>query len=99
LKAGSGKKAIVEAWHGAFVFGATAGEAFFRSFYLDQACAVQLEVQKSAAGGATIREIPEQEIKRHLADMSASDWYGYEGELEWLAIRRRLDVEAPHYTG
>jgi hypothetical protein len=30
--------------------------------------------------------------------MAVSDWYGYEGELEWLAVRRRLDVEAPHYT-
>ncbi|MCC0066185.1 MAG: class II aldolase/adducin family protein [Rhodovulum sp.] len=97
LKAGTGRKAIVEAWHGAFVFGATAGEAFFRSFYLDQACAVQLEVQKSAAGGATIREIPEAEIRRHLTDMGNSDWYGYEGKLEWLAIRRRLEAEAPHY--
>ena len=56
-------------------------------------------MQKSAADGATIRAIPEQEIKRHLADMSTSDWYGYEGELEWLAIRRRLDVEGPHYCG
>jgi ribulose-5-phosphate 4-epimerase/fuculose-1-phosphate aldolase len=99
LNAGQGKKAIIEAWHGAFVFGSTAGEAFFRSFYLDQACAVQLEVQKSAAGGATIRDIPAPEIARHLADMNASDWYGYEGELEWRAIRRRLDAEAPHYTG
>lgn len=98
LKAGTGKKAIIEAWHGAFVFGANAGEAFFRSFYLDQACAVQLEVQQSAAGGARIRKIPDHEIKRHLSDMAVSDWYGYEGELEWAAIRRRLDAEAPHYT-
>jgi ribulose-5-phosphate 4-epimerase/fuculose-1-phosphate aldolase len=97
LRAGIGKKMIVEAWHGAFVFGSSAGEAFFRSFYLDQACAVQLEVQTSAAGGATIRTIPEAEQARHLADMAVSDWYGYEGELEWHAIRRRLDVEMPHY--
>ena len=80
------------------MFGTTAGETFFRSFYLDQACAVQLEVQKSAAGGATIREIPEREIQRHLSDMAVSDWYGYEGELEWLAVRRRLNVEMPHYS-
>ena len=97
LAAGTGKKAIIEAWHGAFVFGSNAGGAFFHSFYLDQACAVQLEVQSAAAGGAKIRKIPEPEIKRHLADMVVSDWYGYEGELEWLAIRRRLDVEAKHY--
>lgn len=95
--AGAGKKAIIEAWHGAFVFGSSAGEAFFRTFYLDQACAVQLEVQQSAAGGAKIRQIPAREIKRHLSDMAVSDWYGYEGALEWAAIRRRLDAEAPHY--
>lgn len=97
LAAGRGKKAIIEAWHGAFVFGRDAGEAFFRSFYLDQACAMQLEVQKSAAGGATIRKIPEAEQARHLRDMAASDWYAYEGELEWAAIRRRLDFEAKAY--
>lgn len=97
LKAGLGKKMIVEAWHGAFVFGRDAGEAFFRSFYLDQACTVQLQVQQAAAAGAAIRTIPQVECDRHLCDMKASDWYAYEGELEWLAIRRRLDAETPHY--
>ena len=97
LEAGMGRKMIVEAWHGAFVFGRTAGEAFFRSFYLDQACAVQLEVQMSASGGATIRKIPEVEINRHLKDMATSEWYGYEGDLEWAAIRRSLDSERPLY--
>lgn len=97
LQAGKGKKAIMEAWHGAFVFGADAGEAFFRTFYLDQACAVQLEVQKSAASGVPTRKIPEHEIKQYLAEMVVSENYAYEGELEWIAIRRRLDVEAPHY--
>ncbi len=96
LAAGRGKKMIVEARHGAFVFGRNAGETFFRSVYLDQACAVQLEVQKSAAGGATIRTIPEAEQRRRLSVMSASDWYRYEGELEWHAIRRRLDAEVRH---
>lgn len=97
LATGRGKKMIVEAWHGAFVFGGDAGEAFFRSFYLDQACTVQLQVQEAAAAGAKIRTIPESEQERHLKDMVASDWYGYEGELEWAAIRRRLDAEMPHY--
>ena len=85
---------IVQAWHGAFVFGRDAGEAFFRSFHLDQACAVQ----QVAASGTTIRTIPVAEQRRHLNDMTASDWYGYEGELERAAIRRRLDVEAPSYA-
>ncbi|MEM7426200.1 MAG: class II aldolase/adducin family protein [Pseudomonadota bacterium] len=97
LAAGRGRKMVVEAWHGAFVFGRDAGEAFFRSFYLDQACAVQLQVQETAAAGVEIRTIPENEQTRHLKDMAASDWYGYEGELEWAAIRRRLDAEAPHH--
>ena len=97
LRASIGKKMIVEAWHGVFIFGRDAGEAFFRSFYLDQGCAVQLEVQKSAAAGATIRTIPEAEQRRHLGDMAVSDCYGYEGVLEWHAIRRRLDADMPHY--
>ena len=89
---------IVEAWHGAFVFGRDAGEAFFRSFYLDQACAVQLQVQQAAAlDGIAVRTIPQPAQERHLQDMAASDWYGYEGALEWHAIRRRLDAEAPQY--
>lgn len=97
LAAGRGRKMIVEAWHGAFVFGRDAGEAFFRSFYLDQACAVQLQVQEAAAAGATVRTIPPDAAARHLKEMAASEWYGYEGELEWKAVRRRLDREAPHY--
>ena len=98
LAAGRDKKMIVEAWHGAFVFGRSAGEAFFRSFYLDQACAVQMEVQQAAASGATVRTIPTPEVKRHLDDMAVSEWYGYEGALEWIACRRRLDAEMPHYA-
>lgn len=97
LAAGRGKKMVVEAWHGAFVFGRDAGEAYFRAFYLDQACAVQLHAQQAAAAGARIRAIPADDQARHIADMAVSDWYGYEGALEWAAIRRRLDVEAPSY--
>ena len=97
LEAGRGKKMIVEAWHGAFVFGRDAGQAFFRAFYLDQACAVQLQVQQSAGAGAAVRTIPPAAIARHLRDMAVSDWYGYEGELEWRAVLRSLDRGAPHY--
>jgi ribulose-5-phosphate 4-epimerase/fuculose-1-phosphate aldolase len=99
LAAGQGKKMVVEAWHGAFVFGRSAGEAFFRAFYLDQACAVQLQVQEAAASGVRIRTIPETDQRRHLADMAVSGWYGYEGDLEWRAVRRRLDAEQPDYAG
>ncbi len=53
------------------------------------------EVQKSAAGGATIREIPERKIQRHLSDMAASDWVGHVGEPEWLAIGRQQDIKGP----
>jgi ribulose-5-phosphate 4-epimerase/fuculose-1-phosphate aldolase len=97
LNAGNNKKMVVESWHGAFVFGETAGEAFFRTFYLDQACAVQLAVQNSGAAGATIKTIPQVEIDRHLKEMKDSNWYGYEGELEWQAVRRVLDKESPNY--
>ena len=88
---------IVEAFHGAFVLGRTVGEAFFKSFYLDQACGVQLEIQSAAASGEEIMTFRQDEIDRHLQDMSKSDWYAYEGELEWNACLRCMDREAPEY--
>lgn len=97
LRAGTGKSMIIEAFHGAFVLGRNAGEAFFRSFYLDQACAVQLAAQQAGAAGGDLMTLTQCEIDRHLADMAKSDWYGYEGELEWTACRRALDREMPHY--
>jgi ribulose-5-phosphate 4-epimerase/fuculose-1-phosphate aldolase len=97
LKAAHNKSMIVEAFHGAFVLGRTVGEAFFRSFYLDQACAVQLEVQSAGAAGATLMTLGQPEIDRHLADMAKSDWYGYDGELEWKACLRCVDRESPDY--
>ena len=97
LKAGESKSMIVEAFHGAFVLGRSVGEAFFKSFYLDQAAAVQLAVQAAGAAGAEIMTFSQAEVDRHLADMAKSSWYGYEGQLEWEACLRALDREAPHY--
>ena len=97
LAAGEGRSMIVEAFHGAFVLGRTVGEAFFKAFYLDQACSVQLAVQAAGAAGAELMTLSQAEIDRHLADMKKSNWYGYEGELEWQACLRALDREAPAY--
>lgn len=97
LKAAEGKSMIVEAFHGAFVLGRTVGEAFFKSFYLDQACSVQLALQAAGAAGAELMTLSQAEIDRHLADMAKSGWYGYEGALEWAACRRCMDREAPTY--
>ena len=97
LEAGTGKSMIVEAFHGAFVLGRTVGEAFFKSFYLDQACSVQLAIQAAAASGEEIMTFRQDEIDRHLQDMAKSDWYAYEGELEWNACLRCMDREAPEY--
>jgi len=97
LEASEGRSMVVEAFHGAFVLGRTPAEAFYKAFYLDQACAVQLAVQQASAGGARLMTLDRAEIDRHLADMAGSDWYGYEGELEWRAVRRMLDREMPHY--
>ena len=60
-------------------------------------CSMGADAGQSASGGATIRKIPEVEINRHLKDMATSEWYGYEGDLEWAAIRRSLDSERPLY--
>lgn len=97
LEAGKDKSMIVEAFHGAFVLGSSAAEAFFKSFYLDQACSVQLAMQGAAAAGSELLEMSQAETGNHLNSMAASDWYAYQGELEWRACLRMLDKEMPHY--
>lgn len=98
LDAADGKSMIVEAFHGAFILGRTPAEAFFKAFYLDQACSVQLQVQAAGAAGVELMTFAPDEIERHLADMRKSAWYGYEGALEWEALMRCAPREAPQHA-
>lgn len=88
------KPILIEAFHGAFITGRTVAEAFFKMFYIDQACNVQLAAQ---ATGKPLMIFSEEEQEQHLFDMHKSGWYFYDGSFEWPALRRICDREAPYY--
>lgn len=89
-----GKTILIEAFHGAFVIGRSVAEAFFKVFYLDQACNVQLAAQ---ATGGKVMQFDEREQARHLYDMHKSGWYFYDGSFEWPALQRITARRAPFY--
>jgi len=80
--------------HGYYALGRTAAEAFFRAYYLRQACAVQVKVM-------AMRDKPHlidrQEVARFQDQMYASPDYHYDGSTEWTALLRKLEREQPDY--
>ena len=74
--------------HGYYCLGRTAAEAFFRAYYLRQACSVQLKVM---ATGDKPRFIDPQRAARYTDQMYASEHYNYDGKTEWAGLLRRLD--------
>lgn len=86
---------LIEAFHGAFVRGRTMAEAFFRTFYLDQACNVQLAIQST---GQSHGRFEEAEQARLLEEMHVSGWYRYDGSFEWPALLRLCDKYAAQYA-
>lgn len=80
--------------HGYYCLGRTAAEAFFRAYYLRQACSVQV---KTLAMGDEPRLIDPQRAARYQDEMYASDDYAYDGSTEWAALLRKLDREQPDY--
>ncbi len=94
VRAFDGRKILIEAHHGAFILGATPAEAFFKTFYLDQACNVQLTGMST---GEEMIEMDEAEYRRLLHEMWTSKYYRYDGEFEWPALLRALDRESPSY--
>lgn len=89
-----GKAILIEAFHGAFILGRSVADAFFKTFYLDQACNVQLAAQST---GQKVMAFSAEEQARHLHDMHRSGWYHYDGSFEWPALLRICDREAPQY--
>ncbi len=85
---------IITRNHGYYVFGRSASEAFFRAYYLRQACSVQVKVY---AMGQEPHIIDPQEVARFQDQMYASPHYNYDGSTEWAALLRKLDREQPDY--
>ena len=69
-------------------------EAFFRAYYLEQACSVQV---KNLAMGLNKHEIDKQKAAYFWENMSDSDDYNYDGKTEWAALLRKLEREHSNY--
>lgn len=85
---------VISRNHGYYCLGRTAAEAFFRAYYLRQACAVQIKVM---ATGDTPLPIDPQRVARYQDQMYASKDYNYDGETEWAGLIRRLDRLHPDF--
>jgi len=88
------KDILITRNHGYYVLGRSAAEAFFRAYYLRQACAVQVKV-------LSMNEAPHvidpQAVARFQDQMRDSPHYSYDGSTEWAALLRKLDREQPDY--
>ena len=80
--------------HGYYCLGRTAAEAFFRAYYLRQACSVQIKVM---ATGDKPHFIDPQRVARYQDQMYQSENYNYDGTTEWSGLLRRLDRLQPDY--
>ena len=74
--------------------GRSAAEAFFRTYYLRQACSVQVKVLSM---GVEPYVVDPQAVARFQDQMAESPHYFYDGSTEWAALLRKLDREQPDY--
>lgn len=80
--------------HGHYAFGRVAAEAFFRSYFLDQACSIQI---KAISTGGELHLIDDAEARRFQEQMYSSPHYHYDGATEWPGLLRKLDRECSGY--
>jgi len=77
--------------HGLLTIGTTVAEAFYRMYYLDQSCRIQIAAQ---ATGAALTQPSAASVERaHQQYMAEED----RGGLVWRALVRKLDREQPDY--
>lgn len=90
----AGHNLLISRNHGHYAFGRVPGEAFFRSFFLRQACEIQL---KATATGQELHLISDAEAERFQKQMYASPYFNYDGATEWPGLIRKLNRECPGY--
>ena len=88
------KDILISHNHGYYALGRTPAEAFFRAYFLRQACAAQV---KAAATGDKLRAIDMQRVAMLQDQMEASEHYNYDGTTEWAALLRKLERDCPDY--
>ncbi|MDC8831936.1 class II aldolase/adducin family protein [Alteromonas gilva] len=80
--------------HGLLTVGRSVAEAFYRMYYLNKACEIQIETLKT--GGELL--IPSDETAEHVAQQAANpDYQAQSIALIWQAMRRKLDRIDPSY--
>jgi ribulose-5-phosphate 4-epimerase/fuculose-1-phosphate aldolase len=95
----AGHEIIAARNHGYYTLGRRASEAFFRAYYLREACSVQVKAAATAAGlGERLRPIDPQRVAMLQDQMSASGHYAYDGSTEWAALLRKLARICPDYA-
>ena len=81
--------------HGTLAVGATVAECFLRIYFLERACALQ--VQMLAAGRGSVRG-PSEGILRKVAEQSSADSVQkIARHLAWPALLRKVDRLSPSY--
>jgi len=84
--------------HGYYCLGRSAKEAFFRAYYLRQACEVQVKAMSMVGGNLGRLKLVEQERGTgYRQAMYASEDYNYDGKTEWQGMLRWLDKNAADY--
>jgi ribulose-5-phosphate 4-epimerase/fuculose-1-phosphate aldolase len=78
--------------HGLLTIGQSVGEAFWRMYYLEMACGLQIDVLST--GREVI--IPTPAICRKVRQQYLSDFFP--GRYEWPALLRDLDRTSPDYA-
>ncbi len=84
--------------HGYYCLGRSAEEAFFRAYYLRQACEVQIKALSLVGGDHDrLRLVSEPRGTGYREAMYSSDDYNYDGKTEWSGLLRWLDRSAANY--
>jgi ribulose-5-phosphate 4-epimerase/fuculose-1-phosphate aldolase len=84
--------------HGYYCLGRTPQEAFFRAYYLRQACEVQIKAMSMVGGDKSrLRIVNRAQGSDYRDAMYDSEDYNYDGKTEWRGLLRWLDKNAPQY--
>ncbi|GBQ89197.1 ribulose-5-phosphate 4-epimerase [Gluconacetobacter johannae DSM 13595] len=78
--------------HGLLTVGRTVAETFYRTYYLEQACRIQIAAQSTGA------KLNVPSLERIQRTRKQFDDEADKGELVWKALRRKLDREQPDYV-
>lgn len=89
------KHILISRNHGYYACGETAAAAFFRSYFLRQACSAQI---KTLSMGRELHLLDKELCDKYRAEMADSDDYNYNGKTEWPGLLRMLDRRDSSYA-